>query len=99
MSKAKETVSKPHGNVWNAICDGPAEAANMKMRSLLIIALTEHIKAKKWTQAEAAEHLGVSQPRISDLINGKVNKFSVEALIGLLASAGLEVQAKIARAA
>ncbi|MDE2184379.1 MAG: XRE family transcriptional regulator [Alphaproteobacteria bacterium] len=79
-------------SVWDAIERMPADAAIMRVRSELMIALTEHIKAKRWRKVEAAEHLGVPQPRISDLINGKISKFDVEDLVGLLAATGLDLR-------
>jgi predicted XRE-type DNA-binding protein len=58
-------------SVWDAIEDTPAEAENMKLRSTLMMALEQHIRTKGWTQAEAARQLGVTQPRVSDLLRGR----------------------------
>lgn len=83
-------------NIWDAIESDPAEAERMKMISGLMVMLTQHIKAQGWTQKEAAERLGVTQPRISDLMRGKIGLFSINSLVGLLAAAGvkLEIHAK-----
>lgn len=76
-------------SVFYDIADTPDEAANLTARSLLMIALEERIKERGWTQSEAAEILHVTQPRISDLMNGKLHKFSLDALVNMLPSVGL----------
>lgn len=86
-------------SVWDAIEDSPAEAENMKLRSALMIELKEHIKRRKWTQAEAARRLGVTQPRVSDLTRGKISLFSLDSLINMAVAAGLHVEIHIAEAA
>tara|TARA_R110002051_G_scaffold320520_5_gene406002 strand:+ start:1131 stop:1358 length:228 start_codon:yes stop_codon:yes gene_type:complete len=58
-------------SVWETIEDSSAEAENMKLRSMLMMALERHIRGKGWTQAEAAHQLGVTRPRISNLLGGK----------------------------
>ena len=78
-------------NVWDAIEDDPAVAENLKLRSLLMIELERHIKREKWTQAKAAKLLGVTQPRISDLMRGKIGMFSIDTLVTMLAVAGIGV--------
>jgi predicted XRE-type DNA-binding protein len=60
-------------SIWDAIEDTPAEAENMKLRSALMMFLEQHIKAQGWAQAEAARVLGVTQPRVSDLMRGKID--------------------------
>jgi len=86
-------------SVWDAIEDTPAEAENMKLRSGLMIALEDHIRRQGWTQAEAARRLGVTQPRVSDLMRGKINLFGLDALVNMVAAAGLHVELRIAEAA
>lgn len=83
-------------NIWDAIEPNPAAAAQMKLRSALMTMLRERIRAQGWTQIEAAERLGVTQPRISDLMRGKIGLFSLDTLVLLLAAAGvqLEIHAK-----
>lgn len=66
--------------VWDAIEDTTAEAENMKLRSVLMMALEQHIRTKGWTQTEAARQLGVTQPRVSDLLRGKINLFALDTL-------------------
>ena len=86
-------------SVWDAIEDTPAEAENMKLRSELMIALDQHITKNKISQAAAAKLFGVTQPRISDLLRGKINLFSLDALINMAVAAGLKVKLKISKAA
>lgn len=86
-------------SVWDAIEDTPAEAENMKLRSALMIALTGEIKRRKWTQIEAGKAFGLMQPRISDLVRGKIDRFSLDALVNMAATAGLQVELRIAEPA
>ena len=82
-------------SVWDAIEDTPEAAANMKLRSSLMIALTDHIARTEMTQADAAMLLGVTQPRVSDLVRGKINLFGLDALVNMAAAAGLSVQLRV----
>jgi predicted XRE-type DNA-binding protein len=86
-------------SVWDAIEDTPAEAENMKIRSALMMAIEQHIKAKGWSQAEAARLLGVTQPRVSDLMRGKIDLFGIDTLVNMLTAAGLRVEMHVAKAA
>ena len=86
-------------NVWDALSDWPEEAASMTMRSNLLIAIEQRVRSWKLTQAAAAQRLGVTQPRLNDLLQGKIAKFSLDMLVDLAAKAGLSVQIKIAKAA
>ncbi|MGV1751595.1 helix-turn-helix domain-containing protein [Agrobacterium sp. CG674] len=86
-------------SIWDAIEDTTAEAENMKLRSTLMMALERHIKAKGWTQSEAARTLGVTQPRISDLLRGKINLFGLDTLVNMIAAAGLHVEMRVLDAA
>lgn len=90
---------KRYASVWDAIEDTPAEAENMKLRSALMIVLKEYIKGKGWTQAEAAERLGVTQPRVSDLMRGKIDLFGLDTLVNMATSVGLKVQMHVREAA
>jgi len=86
-------------SVWDAIEDTPAEAENMKLRSALMMALEEHIRTQGWTQAEAAHRLSVTQPRVSDLLRGKIHLFGLDTLVNMVVAAGLHVEMRVARAA
>jgi predicted XRE-type DNA-binding protein len=86
-------------SVWNAIEDTAAEAANMRARSELMIALRTKIEGWRVNQSEAARRLGLTQPRLNDLMRGRIEKFSLDALVNLAAPAGLVVRLQIRKAA
>lgn len=90
---------KQFASIWDAIEVTPEAAENMKLRSALLIALTEHIARQGWTQKEAAARLGVTQPRISDLKRGKIGLFGLDTLVNMAVAAGLHVEMRIAKAA
>src|SRR5208282_5016168 len=83
-------------NVWDALENTQAEAASMTMRSNVIIAIERRVRGWNVTQTEAARRLGVTQPRLNDLLRGRVQNFSLDALIDLAARAGLSVRLDIA---
>lgn len=86
-------------SVWDAIEDIPQEAENMKLRSALMTALKDHLNRCEMSQAEAARLFGVTQPRISDLMRGKINLFGLDALVNMAATAGLRIELRILEAA
>jgi predicted XRE-type DNA-binding protein len=86
-------------NVWDALEESSAEAANMSMRSSLLIAIEQQVRGWNVTQAEAARRLGITQPRLNDLLRGRITNFSLDTLINLAGQAGLTVRLDIARAA
>ena len=86
-------------SVWDAIEDSPAEAANMKARAQLMIAIRERVEGWNVTQAVAAKRLGLTQPRMNDLVRGRINKFSLDALMKLASQAGLTVRIHVRKAA
>jgi predicted XRE-type DNA-binding protein len=86
-------------SVWDAIEDTPGEAENLKLRSALMIALKMHIEKQGWSQSETAQRLGVTQPRVSDLMRGKINLFSLDALVNMVSAAGLHVEMQVSAAA
>lgn len=88
-----------HASVWEAIEDTPAEAENMKLRSELMMALKKHIARTEMSQAQAAKLFGVTQPRVSDLMRGKINLFGIDALVNMAAAAGLHVEIRVRQAA
>lgn len=85
--------------IWDAIEDTPEEAANMTLRSTLMMAIKSHISETGISQAEAAKKLGVTQPRISDLMRGKINLFGLDALVNMAAAAELHIEMRISEAA
>jgi predicted XRE-type DNA-binding protein len=84
-----------YASVWDAIEDTPEEAENMKLRSKLMMALTKHIDANGLSQTQAAKLFGVTQPRISDLMRGKINLFGLDALVNMATAAGLSVELQV----
>ena len=83
------TDKQRFASVSDALEDTPQDAASMKARSSLMMALTEAIRAQGMTQAQAAELFGVTQPRVSDLMRGRFNLFSLDTLINMAATAGM----------
>jgi predicted XRE-type DNA-binding protein len=92
-------MRKRFENVWDAIEDDPAERENLKVRSALMTALKGHIEAQGLTQAQAAKKFGVTQPRISDLMRGKIDLFAIDSLVNMIGAAGLHVKMQIGKAA
>lgn len=90
---------KTFQSVWDALEDSPEEALNMSMRSSLLIAIEQEVKGWGTTQQEAARRLGITQPRLNDLLKGKIANFSLDTLINLASAAGLAVTLDIAKAA
>lgn len=74
-----------YDNIFDVITDSPAEAADLQFRADLMLTLRKLLEERKLRQAEIAEALGVSQPRVSELMRGKIDLFSADKLIGLLA--------------
>lgn len=88
-----------HASVWDAIEDTPEAAASMRVRADLMIAVQRYVEVSGETQSQAAKHLGITQPRLNDLLRGRIEKFSVDALVNMLARVGRQVTVKVKRAA
>ena len=88
-------VNRSSGNLFRDLGFPVEEAENLRVRSDLMISLCKLIEAKGLTQARAAKQLGVTQPRISDLMRGKIELFSVDSLIEMLGHAGARVSLQI----
>lgn len=86
-------------SVWDALVDSPEEAENLRLRSKLMRVLTKTIRSWDLPQKEAARQLHVTQPRLSELLNGKIDKFSLDALVNMLASADLEIEVTVRKKA
>lgn len=86
-------------NVWEALEDDPAMVAALTAKSLLLLEIRETFNRWKISQAEAAKRLGITQPRLNDLLQGKINKFSLDALMKLATDAGLKVNLQVEKAA
>ncbi len=91
--------NRRYASVWDAIEDTPAEVENMKLRSELMMALKKHITRTGMSQVQAAKLFGVTQPRVSDLVRGKINLFGLDALVNMAAAAGLHVEMRVLEAA
>jgi len=85
--------------VWDAIEDNPEDAANLALRSDLMDIIEDLIKQSGWTQAEAAKRCGVTQPRINDLLRGRITRFSLDALVNIAAALGRKVKISLDEAA
>ncbi len=93
------TEQQRFASVWDAIEDTPQQAENMKLRATLMSALKDRIAQSGISQAQAAELFGVTQPRVSDLVRGKISLFGLDALVNMATAAGLQVELRILRAA
>jgi len=90
-------IRRSSGNVFRDLGFSAEEATHLKIRSDLMIRLSKLIEARGLTQAQAAELLGVTQPRVSDLVRGKIDRFSIDTLIAMLGHAGVKVQIVLGR--
>ncbi len=86
-------------SIWDAIEPSRAEAASMRARADMMIAIRETVEAWGLTQSAAAKRLGLTQPRMNDLLRGRIDKFSLDALIDTAARAGLAVRVEVSRPA
>lgn len=86
-------------NVFDALADTPAEAANLKARAEVLLALSQRVRSWNISQEAAATRLGITRPRVNDLLQGKLGKFSLDALVNLATAAGLRLEIRIADAA
>lgn len=84
-----------YDSVWDAISDTPEEAANLRLRSELMDKITAIIEENDWTQAAAAKHCGVTQPRINDLLRGRISRFSLDALVNIASTLGMRVHIEL----
>ena len=88
-------VTQSSGNVFSDLGFLPAEARNLRMRTEIMLALRKFIDREALTQAAAAKRLKVTQPRISDLVRGKLSRFSLDTLVNMLTNAGLDVELRV----
>ena len=93
------TKEKVYQNVWDALEPDPVKAENLKLRSYLMSALIRHIDSERLTQIQAAKIFGVTQPRISNLMHGKIDLFGLDMLVKMATAAGLRVTMRIKKAA
>jgi predicted XRE-type DNA-binding protein len=90
VSKAKAYTS-----VWDAIADTPEQAANLRARAELMQQIAAVVKKNRWTQTEAAQRCGITQPRMNDLLRGRVSRFSLDALVNIATAIGRRVHLEL----
>ena len=81
-----------YASIWDAIADTPEQAANLRARAELMQKIAARLKDHGWTQAEAARHCGVTQPRMNDLLRGRISRFSLDALVNIATALGCRVR-------
>ena len=90
-------IQQSTGNVFRDLCFPPEEAENLKVRADLMIQISKLIRSRRLTQDQAAALFGVTQPRVSDLVRGKIERFSIDTLVAMLGHAGVQVQFTLGR--
>ncbi len=90
--------SESFDSIWDAIADTPGQAANLRARAELMQQIAAFIKRKGWTQVTAASHCGVTQPRMNDLLRGRVSRFSLDALVNISTALGCRVRVDLVAA-
>ena len=86
---------KTYDSVWDALADTPKQAANLRARAELMQQIAAIVKKRGWTQMEAARQCGVTQPRINDLLRGRVSRFSLDALVNIATAIGRRVHLEL----
>ena len=90
-------MNKPenYASVWDALADTPEQAANLRTRAELMQQIAAIVKESKWTQVEAAAQCGITQPRMNDLLRGRVSRFSLDALVNVATAIGRRVHLEL----
>jgi predicted XRE-type DNA-binding protein len=96
---ARIDCQRGSGNVFLDIGFPFEEAQNLQLRSELMTRVEQFVKRSGVTQTEAARALGITQPRLNDLLRGKIDKFSLDALVNMLGRAGMRVELRVKKAA
>jgi predicted XRE-type DNA-binding protein len=87
--------SETFASVWDALADTPEQAANLRARAELMQQIAVIVKESKWTQVEAAAQCGITQPRMNDLLRGRVSRFSLDALVNVATAIGRRVHLEL----
>lgn len=87
--------AETYASVWDALADTPEQAANLRTRAELMQQIAAILAESGWTQAEAASHCSVTQPRINDLLRGRVSRFSLDALVNIATALGRRVHVEL----
>ena len=82
-------------SVWDAIEDTPEQAAKMRVRSVLLMKISDVVNGWNMPQTTAAKRLGITQPRLNELLRGKIQRFSLDALVEIAESANLHVELSV----
>lgn len=93
--QAMNTKYETYDSVWDAILDTPEEAANLRTRSELMRQISHIVAEHDWTQTEATQHCGITQPRMNDLLRGRISKFSIDALVNIASRLGRRVRVEL----
>ena len=91
----KKTKSASYASVWDALADTPAQAANLRARTELMRQIAAIVKKNRWTQTEAAKHCDITQPRMNDLLRGRISYFSLDALVNIATAIGKRVHVEL----
>ena len=91
----KKPKIESYASVWDALADTPEEAANLRARAELMQQIAAIVEENGWTQVEAANQCGVTQPRINDLLRGRVSRFSLDALVNIATAIGRRVHVEL----
>ena len=97
--REKLKLTRGSGNIFLDLGFSKDEAENLKLRAELMMKIENFYRLSGTTQAEAARQLGLTQPRLNDLLKGKIDKFSLDALVNMLAKAGMRIEVKVKKAA
>jgi len=92
-------MSHEYKSVWDAIEADTVKSANLKLRSELMMKVSEYVEQSGLTQSQAAKHLGTTQPRLNDVLKGKIEKCTVDRLVNMLSAVGYKVNLSISHAA
>ena len=87
--------SDRYTSVWNALAENAEEAANLRVRAELMRKIATLIQESGWTQAAAAERCGITQPRMNDLLRGRISRFSLDALVNVASALGQQVHIEL----
>jgi predicted XRE-type DNA-binding protein len=99
MMAKKLKITDGDENIFRDLGFDEPEAENLKLRADLMIRIEKYVQQSKLTQAEAAKGLGITQPRLNQLLKGKIELFSLDALVNMLAEAGMRVSVTVKKAA
>jgi len=92
-------MTNTFNSVWDALEDTPEQAESMRLRSVFMLAIEQHVAQLGATQTEQARRLGITQPRLNDLLQGRIHKFSLDALVDIASKAGLPAAVELKAAA